>query len=729
MERDDRQYLNDLRSNVGFVTICALNKTINKRITGKRIEWNRIHEKKLTKLFNEITPKKENNSRPKNIVHNYSSYELTAEEHHILTYGLDNHITTRLNENEIKTEFEAFFYGLTKQLSHLTVEERDELKTKLRRSCENYYNIKNTSKTHDVIKKLSRNRKITILKQDKGRGVVILDKTKYIEKCMNIIDTDKFIKLDNDNTKEIEEKVQKTLLKVKKAIGNEVYKEIYPSGSNPGKLYGTAKVHKVKLNEKDKAGKLPIRPIISNIGTATHKTARYLCKLLSPLAKSKYTVESTREFVTKVKKMKIPEGYKMISFDVVSLFTNVPLKHTIDIILRKIYKEKVITTKIKREQMRELLLLCTKEVPFTFNDEHYMQCDGVMMGSPLGALFANIFMCELENSIIPKLGNRIFNWTRYVDDTFACIKPEQEIIIQKELNRYHNNIKFTYELEDNDKIAFLDVLIRKTGKNEIETSVYRKETNTDIYMNWNSYAPSTWKIATLKSLIKRALLISSNDLLLKAELAYIKKVFTTHNDYPLRLVETIIENERNKHNKESINEDHFKETDNVEKEVPTITLNLPYAGDKGEHLISKLKKYVNNTVNKNTKVITLQPVYKATRLSTQFKLKDQTKIQHKHNVVYHARCPNRKCTSHYGGQTKCRMEKRASQHHGRDKNSHLALHAEKTKHKRVALDNFKIIGQGYRSDFTRRISESLFIKKLKPDLNIQKDSYRLSLFN
>ena len=72
----------------------------------------------------------------------------------------------------------------------------------------------------------------------------------------------------------------------------------------------------------------------------------------------------------------------MILFDVVSLFTNDPLNRTIDIILQKVYDEKLIRTKIKREDMKELLLLCTQGVPFTFNSETYLQIDGVMMGSP-----------------------------------------------------------------------------------------------------------------------------------------------------------------------------------------------------------------------------------------------------------------------------------------------------------------------------------------------------------
>ena len=122
------------------------------------------------------------------------------------------------------------------------------------------------------------------------------------------------------------------------------------------------------------------------------------------------------------------------------------------------------------------------------------------MGSPLGALFANIYMCKLEDTIIPKLEDNIFSWTRYVDDTFSFIKPCYEMIVQRELNNFHQNIKFTYEIEENEKIAFLD--------------------------------PSTWKIATMKSLIKQALLISSTPTTLECELKHIKKVFVDKNDYP-----------------------------------------------------------------------------------------------------------------------------------------------------------------------------------------------------
>ena len=166
----------------------------------------------------------------------------------------------------------------------------------------------------------------------------------------------------------------------------------------------------------------------------------------------------------------------------------------------------------------------------------------------------------------------------------------------------------------------------------------------------------------------------------------------------------------------------------IEDEV-RLTLNLPYAGDVGEKIIKKMQRYVERRVNTEDKKINVSATYNSTRLSTRFNLKDRTKLEHKHNVTYYVPCPNKKCKSDYIGETKRRTEKRSEEHRGKDKKSHVSIHSEKTKHKRVSLRDFKILGQGYRSNFRRKISESLFIKSLKPNLNVQKDSYKLTLFN
>ena len=141
----------------------------------------------------------------------------------------------------------------------------------------------------------------------------------------------------------------------------------YPTGSKSGLFYGIAKVHKLKIGEELK--ELTVRPIISNIETATYKTAKYLNTLLTPLTKSQYNILSTDDLIQKMKSERIPEGFTMISFDVKNLFTNVLLHRSIEIILLKVYQEKKIKTSIPKNILRELLYLCTKEVRFMFNDE------------------------------------------------------------------------------------------------------------------------------------------------------------------------------------------------------------------------------------------------------------------------------------------------------------------------------------------------------------------------
>ena len=96
-----------------------------------------------------------------------------------------------------------------------------------------------------------------------------------------------------------------------------------------------------------------------------------MAKLLSPLRRSQYAVNSTKHFIEAIKHDKIPAGCQMISFDVKSLFTSIPLNKTIEIIFQRIYNCNLITTQIPKKVMEELQLLCTKEVHFTYSNEIY----------------------------------------------------------------------------------------------------------------------------------------------------------------------------------------------------------------------------------------------------------------------------------------------------------------------------------------------------------------------
>ena len=116
-----------------------------------------------------------------------------------------------------------------------------------------------------------------------------------MKKCLNMLNKDNFIKLSDDPTKSIEAKIQRTIRSIKSKLSKDTYNNIYPTGSAPGKLYGTARVH--KMAENDSIGNLPLRTIISNIGTASYHLVKHLAKSLSPLSHSEFTVKDTKGFM------------------------------------------------------------------------------------------------------------------------------------------------------------------------------------------------------------------------------------------------------------------------------------------------------------------------------------------------------------------------------------------------------------------------------------------------
>ena len=404
----------------------------------------------------------------------------------------------------------------------------------MRNTCEKYSDIKVRYKHRGSIRNLSNNENIVIMKQDKGRGVAIMDRNQYFDKCFTLLNSEQFVKLNQDATATTERKVQQILRKIKQKLPNEVSQKLYPTTSSPGKFYGTTKIHKLLPNRA--IDELPVRPIISNISTATYDLDRYLAKILSPLSRLDYTVSSRKKFTEIIKLKSIPDNCKLVLFEVKSLFMEFPLDSTIDIILNRIYDKKELTPNIERKDMRDVIFLCTKDAHFAFNKDLYKQTDSIAMGSPQGPVPADIIMVELENSMATRLSNPLYSWRRYVDGTFTFVKEGSITFVLEQLNSYHPNLQFTYELENVGKLSFLDIVVIRQNSNKVETTVYRKDTTTDIYLNWFSHAPNTWKRETLKLLINRAYTLCSTDYHLKEELPWLENVSVERSNYPRWLV-------------------------------------------------------------------------------------------------------------------------------------------------------------------------------------------------
>jgi hypothetical protein len=119
------------------------------------------------------------------------------------------------------------------------------------------------------------------------------------------------------------------------------------------------------------------------------------------------------------------------------------------------------------------------------------------MENPLGPTLANVFMNHLEEKFVDqvKTMNGVITWSSYVDDIFILINDlaNMKKVLQF-INNLHKNIKFTFEIEQDIILPFLDVKILRKDNVGFIVSIYRKKTFTGVYLNWNSLTSRRYKI-------------------------------------------------------------------------------------------------------------------------------------------------------------------------------------------------------------------------------------------
>ena len=587
---------------------------------------------------------------------NLSSIELTVTQMEVLSRGPKFGIPpVVISKEEILSEFELLYNQVESSLSIsslpplISSERKDAFRAKIATLAQDYCNVKQNKlrfplgKEHlEAIRELKANDKIVITRPDKGAGIVLMDRVDYVRKMMEILnDTSKFEYIGKcevcDKTDQNEKALQAFLyrqLKGKK-ISQVIYDRIRPSGSVRPRMYGLPKVHKGEP--------VPLRPILSLAGSAQHELARWLAELLEPVLErfSFHCVKDSFSFCDVLRQHGEPgKSAFMCSFDVKSLFTNIPLDETITVCLDTLYRcDDISPPCIEETLLNKLLIRCTRDVEFSFDGCMYRQVDGVAMGSPLGPILANIFLGYCESRISDNMWPDLYR--RYVDDTFSLFMKGKEDALKflNCLNSLHPSLQFTMESEADRKLPFLDVLVFRDD-HHFSTTVYRKPTFTGLYTRWDSYCATGRKIALIRSLTVRAKRICSHEHL-QNEITNLKSIFEK-NGYPPGIINRIIE-----------------QTMNPRPPVLTaapklVHLRLPWVGV----LSSSVQNQIGNAMRKATPWCRLACCFTSRNAFRTF-LKDALPMTDLSNVIYLFNCD---CGSSYIGRTTLRLCTRMKQH-------------------------------------------------------------------
>ena len=126
------------------------------------------------------------------------------------------------------------------------------------------------------------------------------------------------------------------------------------------------------------------------------------------------------------------------------------------------------------------------------------------MGSPVSAVFAKLVMEDIESRTLATYPCPLKVWKRYVDDIFCALKTQEVDKFHRHINSIEETIQFITEKESESKLAFLDVFVSRSPDKTLNTTVYRKSTHTEKYLDFNSNHPIAHKLAVIRTLNHQA---------------------------------------------------------------------------------------------------------------------------------------------------------------------------------------------------------------------------------
>ena len=429
-------------------------------------------------------------------------------------------------------------------------------------------------------------------------------------------------------------------IKAEGGLKEEVYRRLYQTGAGSPKFYGLPKIHKSGI---------PLRPIISSIGTVTYNTAKKLARILkSPVGLSNHHVHNTMDFVEQIKEVKLKKEESMVSYDVTALFTSVPIPPVLKIIEEKLTNDKDLLqrTSMNTRHIIRLLEFCLRSTYFVFQGQHFEQIEGAAMGSPLSPIVANIYMEHFETKALETAPHPPSLWKRFVNDTFIILETTHKEEFFQHINGIEEKIQFTDENTRADgSLPFLDTLVTVKEDGSLSTSIYRKPTHTNQYLQWDSHHSIANKYSVINSLIYRAKNICSNQDQLKEDLTYVERALTACK-YPSWAIQRM----KLKKNtpKQNRNTNRSSRSNNTNR----TSITVPYNKGLSESFKNIGRKFGIQVHFKSGRTLKDELVAP----------KDKDHITKKSGIIYRFKCDRLECDEEYIGETSRTFGERYREH-------------------------------------------------------------------
>jgi hypothetical protein len=556
---------------------------------------------------------------------------------------------------------------------------------------------------------IKENTNIIFTKADKGNITVAMDRNGYIfEMNKTLSDEDTYVKVEKNPVRKIESSLTDTLKRwfKKEYITKQQLYHLRTSDALLPKAYGLPKMHKEGY---------PLRVIVSSVNSPLYSIAKYIHKVLNnslPLARS--FIKSSFDLYDRLVNKKIDDNNILISLDVVSLFTNVPVELAITAVNNRwSYIEK--NTNIPKDEFVNMVNFILTSTYFSFEGEFYKQIFGTPMGSPLSPILADLVLQDIENKALYKIGKKLPLYVRYVDDILLIAPKEDCDNIIKIFNSFHDRIQFTFEKEVNRTLNYLELSISVDNNNQLIIDWFHKNTFSGRYLSFHSNHPLCHKIGTIYSLIDRAILLSNPIFHRKNIIFCIDNLI--ENGFPLPLIFKYIKSRiKNLITAKQNNNVNSRGTIDSNSNNNNTFICVPYIKGLSEHVGSALR-----TAN-------ISAGYKCfNRLNKFIKThKDITPTLNNNNVIYRINCKD--CDASYVGQTKRQLNTRIKEHKANIKQHQSKLtvisqHILNSGHQ-MDWENVQILD--HESNYSKRIiSETIFIKLQKNGLNVVEDTESL----